>query len=122
MTAEATAAIKRRLADDSPAVRVAAAEALARVGHVDLVLPALAAILRSTDRWAAVQAADVLDRLGDSSRPVLPTLLEIQAALEQATGRTPGPNSPDLHVRALVGHLVGVLDGTVQPLVYQELR
>jgi arylsulfatase A-like enzyme len=122
VTAEATAAIERKLTDESPAVCVAAAEALARVGHLDLALPALGTILRSGDRWAAVQAANVLDRLGDSARPLLPELRDTQAAINQEAARKSSPNGPDGYVHDLVAHLLGVLEGRDQPLVHPDLR
>lgn len=73
--APAAAALQKCLEDPSGAVQVAAAEALARQGKVDAALPVLEKWLGNTDHpWFALQAANVLDRLGAAARPALPAM------------------------------------------------
>jgi len=73
--APAAAALKKCLEDSSGAVQVAAAEALARQGKADAALPVLEKWLANTNNpWFALQAANVLDRLGEMARPVLPAM------------------------------------------------
>ncbi len=68
--APAQAALRRRLDDPSGAVQVAAAEALARMGQADAALPVLERWLEKTDDPPlALQAANVLDRLGPMPSP-----------------------------------------------------
>ena len=121
--AKASAAIARRLTDDSPAVRVAAAEALARAGRADIALPTLETIVRSDDRWPALQAGNVLHRLGEQCRPILPGLVDLLATVTKASNAPePGGFVTDASLRDLVGQLVGALEGMEQPLVYPDLR
>lgn len=68
----------RRLDDDSPAVRIAAARALCRMGHTDPALHVLATQLSGDNEWARLEAAIVLDELDEVARPELEAL---QAAL-----------------------------------------
>ncbi|HZE97615.1 MAG TPA: sulfatase [Planctomycetota bacterium] len=62
--------LRKALADPSPSVRVAAAQALAGLGQVDLALPALGKVLRENDEWAKVQALNVVDDLGPRAAPL----------------------------------------------------
>ena len=73
--APAAEALKKCLGDPSGAVQVAAAEALARQGLADVALPVLEKWLGGTaNPWFALQAANVLDRLGETARPALPAM------------------------------------------------
>lgn len=110
--APAEAALKKRLSDESGAVQVAAAEALARQGQLDMAMPVLARWVRDTDHPAfALQAANVLDRLGEAARPALGMLKELFANLPK------GEKGQQYPVRIL-GRIIAVLEGKSQALVY----
>ncbi len=104
---------QRMLKDPSGAVQVAAAEAMARLGQVDDALPILVKWTKQADSPAfALQAANVLDRLGELARPALPSMKEVmKAAAEQS------PGAEQYLVRILT-HTVDVLEGREEPLVY----
>jgi arylsulfatase A-like enzyme len=73
--AEAEKALRDRLNDDAPSVQVAAAEALAKQGHADAALPVLERVLtQNASPFAALQGANVLDRMGEQARPLLPVM------------------------------------------------
>ena len=109
----AESALRKCLDDQSGAVQVAAAEALARLGKLDAALPVLERWIQRTDTPPfALQAANVLDRLGEASRPSLPAIKTTLAAARQALGK--GENYP---VRILE-HVIDVLEGREQPLIY----
>jgi uncharacterized sulfatase len=57
-----------------PLVRVAAADALGRIGLVDRALPVLLTGLSDTNEWVRLYAACALDRLDDRARPALDRL------------------------------------------------
>ena len=79
--APAAEALKKCLEDSSGAVQVAAAEALTRQGKADAALPVLEKWLGNTDNpWFSLQAANVLDRLGELARPALPAMRKAQTA------------------------------------------
>ena len=67
------------LADPSATVRVAAADALCRIGQVDRALPTLVAGLKDVNPWVRLQSIQVLDRLGDAARPALEALKAARA-------------------------------------------
>jgi HEAT repeat protein len=60
----------KALGDASLSVQVAAAQALAGLGRLDVALPALARALQSENEWVKVQALNVLDELGPKAAPV----------------------------------------------------
>ncbi len=62
-------------------IRIAAAQALCRLGTPEPALPVLATYLQDERLFIRVAAANVIDRIGDQARPILP---EIQAALERS--------------------------------------
>ncbi|MDQ3624366.1 MAG: sulfatase-like hydrolase/transferase, partial [Verrucomicrobiota bacterium] len=72
--APARAALENALADASPDVRVAAAEALANIGALDRTLAALEAALRDESVFVRLAALNVVQRLGARARPLLPTI------------------------------------------------
>jgi hypothetical protein len=111
--APAEAALRKRLDDPSGAVQVAAAEALARQGKADAALPVLERWVRTPAVPAfALQAANVLDRLGEAARPVLPALKEV---LQQAA-KEKGRQYPE----RILEHTVAVLEGRKPALVYPK--
>ena len=60
----------KALGDPSPSVRVAAADALSRLGRLDSALPALARALQDPNDWVRLHAITVLDGLGSKADPV----------------------------------------------------
>ena len=112
----AEAALRIALADESGAVQVAAAEALARLGHLDAALPVLENWIQQIQNPPfALQAANVLDHLKEAARPALPA---VKAALIPAN-RNPGFVSKDEnYLVAMLTHIADVLEGRKQPLVY----
>lgn len=117
--APAEAALRRRLEDSSGAVQVAAAEALARLGHVDAALPVLERRLNDTaSPWFGLQAVNVFERLGEQARPALPAL---RAALERVS-QADGAQNPLQYQRRILAHIVAVFDGQEQALVYPAVK
>jgi len=111
----AEAALTRHLEDSSGAVQVAAAEALARLGRTDLALSALERCVQDyAHPWFALQAANVLDRLGETARPAVATLKAVLDNTDSAAGQPSGIS----YLRRIVPHTLAVLEGQEQPLVY----
>jgi len=75
----ANTALSENLNDDSPAVRIASARALCRMGETEEALPLLGRELSGDHQWARLQASIALDYLDETARPVLP---ELQGALK----------------------------------------
>jgi arylsulfatase A-like enzyme len=78
-----------RLRDDSAAVRIEAANVLARHGHVEEALPTLLAVLESADLTAVLYAARAIELLGPAAPAAVP-------AMEQALVRAHRIRPPDL--------------------------
>ena len=111
----AAAAIRSRLDDPSGAVQVAAAESLAATGSTADALPVLERWMARRDSPAfAMQAANVLVRLGESARPLLPAM---KSVLAEAQGR--GGKSENYPAR-LLARSIDVLEGREQAMVYPE--
>jgi len=102
--AAAADALRQRLADDpSVQVRIAAAEALARLGDTERSVSFLASTLREhPDVRVQLQAINALTHIGDRAMPALP---EITAAAA----------SPDEYVGNAGRYLLRVLTGTYVP-------
>jgi uncharacterized sulfatase len=64
----------RALEDPAPWVRVAAADALARLDRDDVAVPALIAALGDSNEWVRLQAINVLDRLDERAVKAEPAL------------------------------------------------
>jgi uncharacterized sulfatase len=79
-SAAGAAALKTALADASPSVRIAAAEALGRIGRAADALPVLADALGHESEWVRLHAATVIDDLDEQARPILE---QIKAARER---------------------------------------
>ncbi len=75
--------LRRALEDDSPAVRMAAAESLVRIGRPDGVMPVVQEAVSHDSEWIRLRAANVLERLGERARPAVP---QIRQALENTAG------------------------------------
>ena len=70
----AEATLRECLKDDSPPVRVAAAEGLYQLGHVDVALDTLIKELSDPTPFVRVDAMGVLYRMGGDARPALPAI------------------------------------------------
>ncbi len=113
----AEAALQKRLKDASGAVQVAAAEALARIGRIDVALPVLEHWVKNTEApFFALQAANVLDHLGERAQPVLPTLKRLLETVTKAGGR----NAEQRYPKRILERVVGVLEGKEPALVYPK--
>ena len=114
----AEAALRKRLDDPSGAVQVAAAEALARIGKTTVALPVLERWLRNSDSpWFGLQAANVLDRLGESARPALPSMRERLKVVANEDGAA----NPLQFQRRILERMISVLEGKTPALVYPTL-
>lgn len=114
-----------RLGDESPAVRVAVAEALATSGRLAPALACLEQILQENQQWPTLQALNVLDRQGDRARPLLPLykkLLDKKLLDKEMLDKDMPADPAKRYVRDLLAHTIAVLEGTEQPLVYPEFR
>ena len=78
--AEAVSKLESQLDDESPAVRIATARALCRMGKTDPALKKLGEELAGEHQWARLQAAIALDYLDETARPVL---ADLQGALKK---------------------------------------
>jgi uncharacterized sulfatase len=101
--------MKKALLDPAPAVRIAVARALCRMGHAGEGLPVLTQELAGDNLWARLEAANVLHELGEVARPALEAL---RAALVGKPDRDPPPASPKACVIQLVNMTVNKLLGT----------
>jgi arylsulfatase A-like enzyme len=112
--APAAPALRRRLADPSAPVQIAAAEALARLGQVETALPVLARWIRQDGHPAAIlHAANVIDRLGETARPLLP---ELKLAQENAGKLAGAAGTGEKYQVRILSSIIDVLEGRVQPL------
>ncbi|HUT90920.1 MAG TPA: neutral/alkaline non-lysosomal ceramidase N-terminal domain-containing protein [Thermoguttaceae bacterium] len=64
-------ALETALADSSVEVRIVAAEALCRIDREETALPVLTDTLTHESSWIRLQAANVLDRVGEKARPAV---------------------------------------------------
>jgi len=114
----AESALRKRLEDPSGAVQVAAAEALARAGKPEAALPVLERWLRNTEApFFALQAANVLDRLGESARPALPAIKQALNTAKTAANK-PGRGVANWYPQRILERVVQVLEGQTPPMVY----
>ena len=70
-----------------------------------------------TPPFVALQAANVLDRLGERARPSLPVIRKLLASQPEEKGA----NSSKAYLQRILERTVAVLDGREQPLVYPQL-
>jgi uncharacterized sulfatase len=88
------------LEDESVSVRAAAARALCFMDKSDKALPILIRALRGEDTWGRLQAAIVLDGIGERARPA-------EEALKEAlTGQ------PSKYITRLANRALNVMNGT----------
>lgn len=83
--AEATDALEPLLKDKFPGVRIAAAEALCRLGRDGTGLPALVRELRGHE-FAVLMALNALEALGDAAKPAGPSIAAAVATLPKPSG------------------------------------
>ena len=90
----------KALKDESVSVRVAAARALCLMNKPDKALPVLTAALSGEHQWGRLQAAIVLDGIGEQARPA-------EEALENAlTGQ------PNKYITRIANHALNVMNDT----------
>jgi HEAT repeat protein len=112
--APAENALRKCLSDSSGSVQVVAAEALARMGKIGVALPVLERCLGDINSpWAGLQAANVLDRLGNEARPGLKFMNKHLNALPQEPEI---PSDPFAYQRRILTHATSVLEGKTQGL------
>jgi N-sulfoglucosamine sulfohydrolase len=75
--ATAKTRLKSVLDDSEISVRIAAAEALAKLGEKGLAVDALMAALKTGNQMARVQALNILDQLGPEARKAYPVVQEV---------------------------------------------
>src|SRR5262249_47024138 len=112
--APAESALRKCLSDSSGAVQVVAAEALARMGKLGVALPVLERCLTNSP-WVGLQAANVLDRLGNEARPSLKFMNQRINALPEEPA---SPSDPFAYQRRILNHAISVLEGRTPALVY----
>ncbi len=107
--------LRKLLADSSGAAQVAAAEALAALGKVEVALPELDRLLKDSESpFFSLQAANVLDRLGERARPSLPLIKQLLAAKSQENDA----NGSRAYSQRILERIAAVLEGREQALVY----
>ncbi len=102
--APARTALLAALDDDSPDVRIAAAETLAHLGALDRTLAVLEAALKSDDIFARLSALGAAHRLGAAARPLLPVIRNAKLVV-------PGQKDASDYVGRMVEYLPGRIGG-----------
>jgi uncharacterized sulfatase len=87
------------LEDEYPSVQIAAARALCKLGYEETGLPTLTLSLQSSDEWVRLNAALVLDEIGEKSRPAQDKLKEVMT-------------DENKYVVRVVNHTLNELNGT----------
>jgi hypothetical protein len=114
--APAEVALRKRLEDSSGAVQAAAAEALAQLGHVDLALPVLERwVTNTSETFYTVHSANVLIRLGEAGRPLLPVMKRMYPATKDAA-----VNTAPYYLNRLLERNIALLEGREEALVYPK--
>jgi arylsulfatase A-like enzyme len=112
--APAEAALRNRLDDPSGAVQAAAADALAQLGHAEIALPVLERwITNASGTFYTVHAANVLVRLGEAGRPLLPVMRKMHAATQGASN-----NTAPAYLNRILERNIALLEGREPALVY----
>jgi uncharacterized sulfatase len=91
--------LRKTLADPSAEVRIAAAEALCRIGREKSALPVLIETLSHESPWVRLEAAGALDRIGEKARPAVAALRK--AAADQG--------KENMFIRWVVNHTLSQL-------------
>jgi arylsulfatase A-like enzyme len=112
--APAEAALRKRLEDPSGAVQTAAADALVHLGHTNLALPVLERWITNTSgTFYTVHAGDLLYRLGQGGRPLLPVMKRLHAET-----RDDARNSAPNFLNRVLERNIALLEGREPALVY----
>jgi arylsulfatase A-like enzyme len=116
--APAEASLRQRLEDPSGAVQSAAADAVAHLGHVDLALPVLERWITNTSgTFYSLHAANVLLRLGEAGRPLLPVMKKLQSTAADADN-----NTAPAYLNRLLQRNIALLEGREPALVYPKFE
>jgi len=99
----AAASLMPLLEDPAPNVRLAAAEALARLDHASEALPAIVEALEDDDGWVRLHAAIVMVAIGENARPAM---AEMKAAAADSR-----KHQATLYVRWALLHALANLGG-----------
>ena len=83
LTAEEVRQLEQILNDPSAAVRIAAAEVLARHQHLENSIPVLIEAIRYDDLTIVLHAARTIELLGDAARKAVPAMQTLLARAEQ---------------------------------------
>ena len=114
----AEAALRQRLDDPSGAVQAAAAEALTYVGHADLALPVLERWITNTNEtFYSLHAANVLIRLGEGGRPLLPLMKKTYADTQDDAR-----NTAPAYLHRILERNIALLEGREPTLVYPTFQ
>jgi len=109
--------LKAAKEDASGAVQVAAADALRQLGRTAEAVETLRRwFLQEENAAYALQAANVIDRLGEAARPLLPEIKE------RASGRSKGRKGGENYALRIANTLQDVLSGKRERLVYPEVK
>lgn len=88
LTEAAIGALNNRLDDDSPSVRILAAEALSRAGNYPNAVETLGELVRDDRPWVALEAARTIQLIGDDARSIIPIIYQV---LEKNLGEPDAP-------------------------------
>lgn len=83
LTVETPTSLKQLLENKSPAVRIAAADALARHGELDLAVPVLIDAVQNEDLTVVLYAARTIELLGESARAAVPAMHKLLERAER---------------------------------------
>jgi uncharacterized sulfatase len=97
--------LRELLSDASPDVRIAAAQALCRLGQVETGLPPLVAELKHESPWVRLAAANAIDYLGKQAAPAVPAMQSFVM----------GEDRENLFVRWIFGHTLRTLKNEPNP-------
>ena len=83
LTAAAKKVLRERLRDEAWAVRIEAAEVLARHGEAESALPVLSAGLQHEDLTIVLHATRTVEMLGEIARPVIPEMQRVAKRVDK---------------------------------------
>ena len=81
--------LQTALQDSSPAVRIAAAEALVAMGNFEPALTALGENLKDDRPWVALAAARAIALIGEPAKPLVPIMQQVLNKNRSAAGSRP---------------------------------
>jgi HEAT repeat protein len=84
----AITALSGRLEDESPSVRIIAAETLSRFGNSPEAVETLGELVQDERPWVALEAARTVQLIGEDARPIIPILYQV---LEKNLGEPDAP-------------------------------